>query len=244
MTNKNYKPFPCNNQEDGLDNAKMRTDEYYNESVIEINSNIDEIPSNITLKEQNDIVSVINSAKDICKIYITSWNQKESDGHIEQLTLQSEINILTVNTPPINNAIMGNIITLNIDTPLIYEASNVYEASTLLSVGRYTITSTLTKITTDDITYTYSIGINSKEIIIRDTNTIDIVIDVEVTEDSTFKLTTSNALINMLNICRQVINPNKNIKHISMSGVTESITENKVVEQINFNNQADYEIEI
>ena len=244
MTNKNYKPVPCNDQEDGLDNAKMRTDEYYNESVIEVNSNIEDIPSNITLKEQDDIVSVINSAKDICKLYITSWNPEESDGHFEMLTLQSDINMLTVNTPPSDNATISNLVTLNIDTPLIYEADNVYEASTTLNVGRYTITGTLTKTTLDDIIYTYSIGTESRKVTIKDISTIGIVIDADITSDSTFKLTTENAIIDKLNICRQVIDTDKKIKHISMDGGTELITENTVVEQVSFNNQADYEVEI
>ena len=244
MTNKNYKPVPCNDQEDGLDNAKMRTDEYYNESVIEVNSNIEDIPSNITLKEQDDIVSVINSAKDICKLYITSWNLEESDGLFEMLTLQSDINMLTVNTPPSENAAICNLVTLDIDTPLIYEAGNVDEASTTLTVGRYTVTGTLTRTTSDDINYTYSIGTESRKVTIKDTYTVDIVIDVEVNADSTFTLATENAIIDKLNICRQVINPDKHIRHVSMSGTTELITENTVVEEINFNNQADYEMEI
>lgn len=243
MTKKNYKPAPCTDQDLELDNAKMRTDKYYNESVIEVNSNIKDIPSNITLKEEDDIVSVLNSAKDICKIYVTSWNQ-EGAKHIEQLTLQSDINMLTVNTPPSDNATISNLVTLNIDTPLIYEADNVYEASTTLNVGRYTITGTLTKTTLDDIIYTYSIGTESRKVTIKDISTIGIVIDADITSDSTFKLTTENAIIDKLNICRKVIDTDKKIKHISMDGGTELITENTVVEQVSFNNQADYEVEI
>ena len=79
--------------EDLRDNAKMKADYIYNESNMMLKCNLKDIPSNIPLNRENDIVNNINGYYDLAKTLSLYFDTKNLIDEINDFNLFSEFNL-------------------------------------------------------------------------------------------------------------------------------------------------------
>ena len=79
--------------EDLRDNAKMKADYIYNESNMMLKCNLKDIPSNIPLNRENDIVNNINGYYDLATTLALYFDTKNLIDEINDFNLFSEFNL-------------------------------------------------------------------------------------------------------------------------------------------------------